>query len=270
MDKLIQQFVIENNPCICLICHSTTNSFSLPFVSSLISSKDFLNNYNIPLHIELNNNSDDCKNKIKNDLLAKACSIQKITHVLYIEENVCWTPIDIIKLLLSNKYCVSAVIPETTFNWEKIYKNPDIINQWKQINETKNLNNSAEETIQYNMLNYNIQYIDNLLNLENSTGKVNLFKMGFTLLKIDMIKKMQFCFPRTKYYDTTLSESQNENTFFLFSSGIEKKVYFNENDTFLKRWKNMGGTLWVNVSINVTITNPQYFKGSFYNSITQI
>uniref|UniRef100_A0A6C0C3A3 Glycosyltransferase 2-like domain-containing protein n=1 Tax=viral metagenome TaxID=1070528 RepID=A0A6C0C3A3_9ZZZZ len=271
MEQIIKKYVSEYNPCVCLVCHSENDSFSLSFMSSLISSKDFLNNYNIPLHIEVSNNSNNhCRNKVKNDLLAKACSIQKITHILYVNDNICWNPIDIIKLLLSNKYCVSAVIPDTTFNWDKIYNNPDIINQWKQINEIQHLNNNAEEVLQYHILDYNIGYIDNNLNLENSTGKVDFFKMGFTLLKIDMIKKLQLCFPRTKYYDEKLSKHQNNNTHFLFNSGIENNTYFNENDIFLKRWKNIGGTLWINVSINVTLTNTQYYKGSFYNSITQI
>jgi len=270
MEQVIHTYVVKNHPTICLICNVTNNKCSLPFMSSLIESKDFLNKFNIPLFIELNTLNNDCTSKNKNDILAKACDIPNITHILYVKENVCWTPIDIVKLLLSNKNIVGGVMHNPHFKWETIINNPNVVNDWIQLSELKNLNNSPEETAHYHLLDYNIKYIDNNLDIENGTAKIDQFNLGFTMFKINMIKQMQCAFPRTKYVCNDLPTSVNENAFFLFNSGIEKYQYYNDEQMFCKRWKKMGGSAWINVTINLTITDEQYYKGSFYNSITQI
>lgn len=89
------------------------------------------------------------------------------------------------------------------------------------------------------------------------------------MIKRAVFEKMFCAFPNTKYIDegNFLVDTENNYAYTLFNIGKEKNNILSECDVFCKRWKNMGGSFWVNVTLNLTVSSRYDYKGAFYNSL---
>ena len=126
-----------------------------------------------------------------------------------------------------------------------------------------------ENMIQYNLLNYNINYKSNEIKIEKNLTEVKHIPTGFMLLKRSVIEKMQEAYPSTKYTDDVhfLTEEENKYCYALFDCGVEDKHYFSEDWMFCHRWSKMGGKLWIDISINLTHTGIEDYRGSLLSSL---
>jgi hypothetical protein len=89
------------------------------------------------------------------------------------------------------------------------------------------------------------------------------------MIKRKVIEKMQQAFPSTKYVDDVgfLSLKESEQAFALFDCGVEEGHYFSEDWLFCHRWTKMGGSIHVDVTINLNHTGPVDFRGCYLASV---
>jgi hypothetical protein len=80
---------------------------------------------------------------------------------------------------------------------------------------------------------------------------------------------MMRSFPSTKYVDDVqfLKPEENAMAFALFDCGVEEGHYFSEDWLFCDRWSKMGGEIYVDISINLTHTGVEDYRGSYLASI---
>ena len=73
----------------------------------------------------------------------------------------------------------------------------------------------------------------------------------------------------TKYVDDIgfLSGEENDFAYALFECGVQDGQYLSEDWFFCDRWRNMGGDAFIDVTIKLTHTGIEDFKGSFITSI---
>jgi len=107
------------------------------------------------------------------------------------------------------------------------------------------------------------------LEVEENLTKVRHLATGFMLIERSVIEKMSLAFPSTKYTDDVgfLTGSENNYAYALFDCGVEDGHYFSEDWLFCSRWSKMGGSIWVDVTIDLTHTGIQDFAGSFISSL---
>lgn len=74
-------------------------------------------------------------------------------------------------------------------------------------------------------------------------------------------------YPNTKDVDDVVFLTGNENDFVLLDCGILDGHYFSEDWLFCHRWGKMNGDTCVDVSINLTHTGTEEFKGSLILSM---
>jgi hypothetical protein len=221
---------------------------------------------------------DFCKNdslvsRARNNLVAKAMSRKETTHLLFIDNDISWTPTDVFKLLLADKYLVGGVYPLKKYYWDRLAEN-GVGNTFVKENLEKKAKHGLtnipdEDIIQNNLLRYNVNFIDNVLQIEKNLTKVKHIATGFMMIKRATIEKMSEQFPETKYVDDVgfLSGNENDFAYALFDCGVEEGHYFSEDWLFCHRWMNMGGNVYLDVSINLTHTGTEEYKGSFISSI---
>jgi len=123
--------------------------------------------------------------------------------------------------------------------------------------------------VQYNLLRYNINHISNVLKIDNNLACVKHLATGFMLIKREVIEKMSLTFPSTKYTDDVgfLVPDENKYAYALFDCGVEDGHYFSEDWLFCKRWTKMGGNIYIDVSINLTHTGIEDYRGSLLSTI---
>ena len=278
--KTFQQKVIEyikNNkiklyiltPCFASMCY-------VNYVHCLMSTIELFRRFNIPLKIEFCKN-DSLVSRARNNLIARAMTDPECSHILFIDNDISWDPVDILKLLIADKDLIGGIYPLKNYDWEKIVKDPQnpfnsniIQSLIKKKNESQLAGLISDaDMIQHNLLRYNVNYLNQILEITNNTARVKHLPTGFMMIRRKVLNSMMKAFPSTKYIDDVgfLNSEENAMAYALFDCGVEEGHYFSEDWLFCHRWSKMGGEIYIDVSINLTHTGIEDYKGCYISTI---
>jgi hypothetical protein len=231
---------------------------------------------NIPLKIEFCRN-DSLVSRARNNLIARAMTDPDATHFLFIDNDISWDPVDILKLLIAEKDLVGGIYPLKNYDWEKLVKDPQnpynsnvIQTLLKKKNDSQLANLLSDSAmIQHNLLKYNINYVNQYLEITNNLAKVKHLATGFMMIRRSVLNHMMKAFPSTKYTDDVnfLRPEENAMAYALFDCGVEDGHYYSEDWLFCDRWTKMGGDVFVDVSINLTHTGIEDYRGCYISTI---
>ena len=209
--------------------------------------------------------------RARNGIVAKFMANKDATHLMFIDADITFSWISIIKLLLSDKELSGGCYPKKMLNWEKlkyhIKENPDIDN-----------NTLLSKSLDYVFNPVYFRNGDNLVaQVENGLVKVKDIGTGFMLFKKSVIETMFFKYPELQYKNNVAgyyTENTNVEDYFytLFDTEIdpESKVYLSEDYLFCKRWRECGGELWLDLSTNLNHTGVMDYKGCLSININAI
>lgn len=272
----IHNYVKETNPFIIIMTPCYGSVCYVNYLFCLINTIELLKEFKIRYMIEICKN-DSLVSRARNNLIAKAMHKEDATHFLFIDADITWDPLDVIKLMISDKSLVGGVYPLKKYNWNNLLVNPkdpndkDPIKSIIQRKEKSQLgkNYGDNEMIQHNLLNYNINYLTNNLEINNNLAAVRHIATGFMMIKRNTIEKLIEAFPSTKYTDDVgfLEGDENKYAYALFDCGVEEGHYFSEDWLFCDRWMKMGGNIYIDVSINLKHTGIEDYNGSYLASI---
>jgi len=270
IDQIIRKYVADNKPRVAILTPCYGSICFVNYVSCLINTMNFLNSYGVPVKVEFCRN-DSLVSRARNNLIAKAMHDPTVTHFMFIDNDITWSPVDLLKLLAADKPIVGGIYPIKNFEWSKLASNPNIVQEWithKNNSQIKDVV-SDEEFIQYRMVRYNVNHLGNHLEINQNLAQVKHLATGFMMIQRSVIEKMSLAFPSTKYVDDVgfLHGTENDFAFALFDCGVEDGHYCSEDWLFCNRWTKMGGKVWMDVSINLVHTGNQDFKGSFISSL---
>jgi hypothetical protein len=107
------------------------------------------------------------------------------------------------------------------------------------------------------------------LSIDQNLAKVRHLATGFMMIKRGLIERMHKAFPSTKYVDDVcfLSAEESNFAYALFDCGVEDGHYFSEDWLFCHRWTKMGGSVYIDVSINLTHTGQEDYRGCYLSTI---
>ena len=267
----IKQYVETNKPFVYILTPTYGSMCYVNYTICLIESIKLLKQYNIEVQVEFCRN-DSLIPRARNNLLAKAMSNPKMTHVLYIDTDITWKPVDIIRLLLSDKRIVGGVYPLKKIEWDRL-KQPNIVDSWTSKKDRHEiLKNTADNVlIENHMLNYNINRLTTgNIEVRNNLIEIKHLATGFMMLQRKMVECMQKAFPSTKYTDDVnfLKPHENEQAYALFDCAVVDEKYLSEDWLFCQRWSNMGGQIYADISIDLMHTGLHDFKGSLLTAIS--
>lgn len=256
-------------PCFSSLCY-------VNYVYCIMATIELFRKFNIKLKIEFCKN-DSLVSRARNNLIARGMTDKDATHFLFIDNDITWDPVDILKLLMADKDLVGGIYPLKNYDWNKLVKdsgNPYNSNIVQSLIKRKNesqlstlITDSA--MIQHNLLRYNVNYLGQYLEITNNLAKVKHLATGFMMIKRKLLTNMMKAFPSTKYTDDInfLKPEENEMAYALFDCGVEDGHYYSEDWMFCDRWSKMGGEIFVDVSINLTHTGIEDYRGSYVSTI---
>ena len=266
----VEQFVKKTSPFLYILTPCYGGMCHLNYVSCLMDTLNVLRKYNVQYTVEFCKN-DSLVSRARNNLIAKAMSNSKTTHILFIDSDITWNPNDILKLMVNDKQLSGGVYPLKKYNWDKLLEKPtsvqDIINR-KNASIIKNAI-TDEQMLQHNLLKYNVNFLDPVLNIENNLAKVRHIATGFMMIKRSTIEQMAKAYPSTKYTDDVgfLMPNENKWAYALFDCGVEDDHYYSEDWLFCHRWSKMGGNIYLDLSINLKHSGMEDYNGSFIASV---
>jgi hypothetical protein len=234
------------------------------YVASLLKTKTLLEKVGIRVSFEFMKN-ESLITRGRNNMIARAMSDPTVTHIMFIDSDITWRDNDVLKLITSDKDVVGGIYPLKRYNWSQIQNTETIL---KRHEMAHNKHVSETEFIQQNLLKYNYNMVESS-GIHNNLIEIYTLATGFMMIKRDVIERMFVAFPQTKYSDDCgyLSEHENKNAYALFDCGIVNNHYFSEDWMFCHRWKQIGGKIHADITIDLVHTGTEDFKGRFLSSL---
>lgn len=256
-------------PCFGSMCYTN-------YVYSLINTVRLFREIGVPLKIEFCRN-DSLVSRARNNLIARAMTDSDATHFLFIDNDITWEPIEILKLLIADKDLVGGVYPLKQYDWKKLVNDPlNPYNSNVVQGLLKKKNDSMlkdvikdEDMVRFNMVKYNINYLSNSLEVENNLTKVKHLATGFMMIRRPLIEKMMTAYSYTKYVDDIgfLKEEENKMAYALFDCNVEDGHYYSEDWLFCHRWAKLNGEIYIDISICLTHTGIEDYAGCYISTI---
>lgn len=261
-EEKVKQYVEKNpvhlvimTPCYGGVCH-------VDFTICLINTMALLNKYEIKTTFEVCRN-DSLVSRARNGLIAKAMS-RNPTHLFFIDSDIAWKPIDVLKLIISDKELVGGIYPKKKYKLE-IFKDKDILKKYEEnLNKSifKNMMNENDFP-ECKMVNYNFITESPKINIINNLIELKHLPTGFMMIKRCVIDELMEKYKETKYNDDTglLFDEEQKYAYALFDCGVENEQYMSEDWTFCNRYKKIGGKIYTDITIDLIHIGSTYYKG---------
>lgn len=170
------------------------------------------------------------------------------THLLFIDADISFPPEQVARLLAADKDMIAATYPVKSIDWAAI---PD-----RAVNNQEPL---AEAGLVYVGKLSEGGKTDGVLAAADYAGT------GFLLIKRAALLKMIAAYPETKFkgVQSFPAAKASGNLYALFDCVIDEAgTYLSEDYAFCRRWKKLGGELWLDRTSALTHTGPYSFQGN--------
>jgi hypothetical protein len=231
------------------------------------------NSLKIPIRVEFCKN-DSLVSRARNNLIAKGMVDKDTTHFMFIDSDITWNPVDLLKLILSDKPLIGGVYPVKSIYWDALVREhgdqPHLIDRWLEKKKGSALKHVPDDDyIQHRLVRYNINYISSTLHIENNVMEVKHLATGFMMIRRELLETMMEAHKDTKYVDDVnfLRDDENEFAYALFDCGVENGHYYSEDWLFCSRWSKLDGKIYADISIDLTHTGQHDYRGSYLSTL---
>jgi hypothetical protein len=208
--------------------------------------------------------------RARNGLMSNFLDDDCYTHLLFIDSDIEFDPISVIKLLQCDHDLVGGIYPLKRTNWDKIKLNyNDHINK-KEINK---LTKNEKLLICKKSLNYAFTPVSKVMEMENYCVEVTDIATGFMLIKRNVIEKMVKSYPKLEYKPFTNDQYGNDIKYYaLFDTMIhpDTGIYLSEDYAFCKRWRDIGGKVYARTDIDLSHVGKHYYKGNIITMLNSV
>ena len=254
--------IIIGTPCFGGMLH---NGF---FQSMLDLSVNFTK-LNIPFEMMTIGN-ESLIQRARNGIVARFMGDDTATHLMFIDADITFSWVSIVKLLLSGKELSGGCYPKKCFNWDKIKHH---IQKNGSLKDDELMAKSLDYV--FNPI-YHKEGDNVVIKLDNGMAQVKDIGTGFMLIRKSVINKMIAKFPDTKYRNNVAGYSANTKAddyfYCLFDCAIDpvSRVYLSEDYLFCKRWIDIGGELWLDLNTNLNHTGIIDYKGCLSITVGEV
>ena len=190
----------------------------------------------------------------RNKLVATFLDMPQATHLMFIDADISFRPEDVHRMLKFDHEVVAGMYPVKSFDWAQVKKKmtPDMP-------EAK----LAEAGLHFVGLPCPEK------DREHRGGFVTgiYAGTGFMLMRRSCLERMILAYPETKYdvaHVYPMPKERSENQYALFDCMIEPEtnIYLSEDFTFCRRWRQIGGKIWLDPQSQLTHYGTFRFEGS--------
>jgi len=197
---------------------------------------------------------DSLVTRSRNQLVATFLDMPKATHLMFIDADISFFPEDVHRMLKFNHEVVAGMYPIKNYDWTQAKQkmSPDM---------------SIEELAETGLHFVGLPCSEKEREHRNGFITGVYAGCGFMMLRRSCIERMIFAYPQTKYklaHVYTTSKERSENLYALFDCIIEPEtnIYLSEDFTFCRRWRDIGGKIWLDPKSRLAHHGAFRFQGS--------
>lgn len=174
------------------------------------------------------------RNTLVAEFLRSAC-----THLLFIDADIGFDPLDVMRLVCAQKPIVAGVYPKKNVNWPAV-------NAAAAIGQT----DLARFAADYNL---NLERGDgNTVTVSGELLRVKDAATGFMLIARDVFDQMRAALPEIAYISNSQGTAGQTHHAFFDCFVDESGTYLSEDWAFCRRWQKMGGEIWIDPRVKLT------------------
>ena len=189
--------------------------------------------------------------RARQNLVAHFLGNSAATHLLFIDADIAFEPAQVFRLLRFNVEIAAAVYPTKRIDWPRV--------QAQVRDGRQNLESAA--------LSYVLEF-DDPARIEQRDGfaRARYAGTGFLMIRRDALLRMIEAYPELHY---TREHQQQDPLagspwrYALFDCLIDPPggTYLSEDYSFCRRWRSLGGEIWLDLRSRLSHTGPQRFNG---------
>lgn len=251
-------------PCYGGMCHTE-------YTSCLIRTLNFFTAYGISIQVEFCPN-DSLVPRARNNLVARAMNDPEMTHIMFIDSDIVWSPFDVLRLLLSEKDLCGGAYPIKNYFWRRLIEDPlnpyatGIVDQWIAAKKESTFAPflTDEDMVRSRLLRYNANFNSEVLSVKDNFAEVKHLATGFMMIRRPVIEQLINSYPETYYIDDVAFSRPGEEQFSyaLFDTFVKDKHILSEDWAFCERWKAIGGKVYMDISVQLGHIGSETFRGS--------
>lgn len=183
-------------------------------------------------------------------LVGKFLDDHRASHLLFIDSDIAFDPEQFVRLFRADKDFAAAMYPIKEFDWNRLP-----------------LRHAKGESF----LNAGLNYVGTLctgsdLKVESDFATARYAGAGFQLIKRCVLERMIAAYPELKYskiHAQTTEAPSKDNLYALFDPFVDKETgeYLSEDYAFCKRYRDIGGEIWLDLKSKLTHVGANDYCG---------
>jgi hypothetical protein len=232
----------------CYAC-MMTNSFA----ASLIALQALCAQRGVQIYMDFVGN-ESLIERARNILVKRFIQQPNFTHMMFIDADIGFNPQSVLRLLEFDKDCTSAVYPKKSINWGLV---------------KEKVSKGSTEDIRQMGLDFNINPICNDPH-DNGFIKVLDVATGFLLMKRGMIERMYEHYKEELFAVNDIQGQNVADYIAIFACSIDKKTkrFLSEDYAFCRRWQEIGGDVWADITTVLSHTGTHSFSGNILERVS--
>jgi hypothetical protein len=199
--------------------------------------------------------------------LAKAFLNGPFTHLLFIDSDIGFEPLDVLKMLAANMRAVGGIYALKEYAWDRM------------VGATENELPTAGLDYCYNATGRVVEHNgEKAIAFRALRGCIEVGEIGtgFLLIQRETLELFAAEYPKLSYAEETPPKSGNGNTVAdmvtegaparittFFDYGIHEDRYLSEDFFFCRKWRDIGGRVWCFPEANLSHAGVHVFAGKF-------
>ena len=234
------------------------SAVSMNYVTSLYDMA--LHNARFGLEGVLHMHSESLITRARNVMLIRFLKDESLTHLFWIDSDIAFTPQAVCRLLLADRDVVAGVYPIKAFNWPE-----------GGAPEGMTLSQFENRYTHYpfNPIGHGEEKVSSYADADGFV-EVAEAPTGFMCIKRDVILRMMKHYPNLNYVPDGPPNNPDAHLYWLFFDCMvdpDSGRYLSEDFAFCRRWRDMGGKVYVDIHIKLMHLGQYNYRGNLAESL---
>lgn len=234
------------------------SAVSMHYVTSIFELTHHCNRFGLQCILQMH--SESLITRSRNKMVLKFLSDQTLTHLFWIDSDIAFTPQSVCRLLLIDRDVTAGVYPMKNLNWPEGGLPAGTTRQQFEDRYTE---------YPFNPIGHGTEPVSSRA---DSDGFVEVAEAptGFMCIKRDVFRQMMEKYPNLNYVPDGPSNSPQAHLHWLFFDCMvdpESGRYLSEDFAFCRRWRDIGGKIWVDLTCKLMHLGQHNFRGDLEASL---
>jgi hypothetical protein len=228
---------------------------TLHFVNSLLRLQDACRARGVGLHVEMMG-GEALITRGRSRLAAQFLAHPEATHILFVDADIGFAPENAFRLLDAQKDVIAAVCPLKQIDWEK----------------ARTAAKADVADLQAASIGYVVRFLptaDNSVEVVDGFARVAYGGTGFLMISRQAMQRICDAHPELRAKMGDMADRLAPEAVMVFDTMVEPETgqYLSEDYAFCRRWRDLGGDIWADMTARLTHVGHAAYTGSLIQAL---